>query len=440
MDGPAASEAEPGTPGPTEPPAPPPKPPSPLENRQYRWLLGSNVTFFLALHGQGVVRSWIAFELTGSNLALGQIAAAVALPMLLMAPFGGVIADRMERRRLIFTAQAAVLASELTLLTLLVTGHLQFWHLLCGTVVMGLVFPISMPARQAITVNVVGREALTTAMAIGMGAMSATRVVGPLISGVLIDAIGVHGTYATGAGLYAAAMLTLFGVPRDRAPAPEGPRPSVLHEMGEGFRYLMAHRLLRMLMLFGLVPMFLAMPAQQLMVVFAEDIWKVGSSGFGVLQGMSGVGGVAGAIYVARMRNQARLRVMMISGLGFALLLGLFALSPLFWPAVALALLGYTLSAIYGTLNNSAIQLLVSDDVRGRISSFMMMSVSLPLLGTLPVGALADRIGAPTAVAGACGLGACVVVLFWIFSPSLRHLDEAVAENEAELAAQTATR
>jgi MFS family permease len=140
------------------------------------------------------VRSWLAFQLTGSKLALGAVAAAVAIPMLVIAPFGGVIADRMERRRLIALAQGAVLSSELVLVTLLWSGKLQFWHLLCGTTVMGLAFPVSMPARQAIVINLVGREALTTAMAIGMGAMSATRVAGPLLSGVLIDVIGVRST------------------------------------------------------------------------------------------------------------------------------------------------------------------------------------------------------------------------------------------------------
>ena len=408
----------------------PPAPQSPLANVHYRWLLGSNVTFFLALHGQSVVRSWLAFDLTGSKLALGGIAAAAAIPMMIVAPLGGVIADRMERRRLILVAQAAVLSSEAVILTLLALGKLEFWQLLAGTFVMGLAFPISMPARQALVVNVVGREALTGAMAIGMGALSASRVLGPLLSGVLIAVIGVVGTYAVGTGLYLLALFTVLGVPRHQAPKPEGPRASVGQEMAEGFRYLMGNRVLRVLMFFGLVPMFLAMPAQQLMVVFAEEVWNVGSTGFGVLQGMSGVGGVAGAIWVARRKSDQRLKVMLVSGLGFAIFLGLFALSPWFLPAVALALFGYTLSAIYGTLNNSAIQMLVPDDVRGRISSYMLLSLSLPLLGTLPVGALADRVGAPSAVAGACGCGALIVILFWLASPSLRRLDAALLQAE----------
>jgi MFS family permease len=401
-------------------------------------MLGSNVAFFLALNGQSVVRSWLAFELTGSKLALGAIAAAVAVPMLVVAPFGGVIADRMERRRLIALAQSAVLISELVLMTLLWLGELEFWHLLCGTTVMGLAFPVSMPARQAIVVNVVGREALTSAMAIGMGAMSAARVMGPLLSGVLIDVIGVRGTYTVGVGLYLFALCTLIGVPRHQAQAPEGGRATVLADLVEGFRYLVRNRILGMLLLFGLVPMFLAMPTQQLMVVFAQDVWHVGSSGFGVLQAMSGMGGVAGAIWVARRKGEARLRVMVWSGLGFAVLLALFALSPSFYPAVVLALAGYTLSAIYQTLNNSAIQLLLPDTLRGRISSFMMMSVSLPLLGTLPVGALADRIGAPAAVSIACALGAAFVTAFYVLSPTLRALDTFVADSAPDARPQSA--
>jgi hypothetical protein len=229
-----------------------------------------------------------------------------------------------------------------------------------------------------------------------------------------------------GVALYLLALCTLIGVPRHQAQAPAGGHATVLADLAAGFRYLVSNRILGVLMLFGLVPMFLAMPAQQLMVVLAQDVWHAGSSGFGVLQGMSGVGGVAGAIWVSRRKGEARLRVMVWSGLGFAALLGLFALSPWFWPAVALALVGYTLSAIYQTLNNSAIQLLVPDAMRGRISSFMMMSISLPLLGTLPVGALADRIGAPAAVSSACAAGALFVTAFYLVSPTLRSLDQAV--------------
>jgi MFS family permease len=406
---------------------------SPLLNVQFRWLLASNLFFFMAMGAQGVVRSWLAFQLTGSKLALGQIGAAVAVPMLLVAPFGGVIADRVERRRLIHCGQAALVVSELVILALLWTGRLKFVHLLCGTVVMGVAFPMIMPARQAIVINLVGREGLTAAMAITAGTMSATRVLGPLISGLLIDAVGVRNAYAVGASLYVMAMLSLLGVSRSRAPLRTDP-PSVMAHMGEGWRYLVSNRLLLILLVFGLVPMFLAMPVQQLMVVFAQEVWRTGSRGFGVLQATAGVAGVLGAIWVARLRTTKRLRAMFVTALAFPILLALFATTPWFWVAVALAFVGYGCSAVFNTLNNAAIQLLIPDHVRGRVSSFMLMSFSLPLLGTLPMGALADVLGAPMAVASACTACVLAVLGFYLASPLLRSLDARIDGAMSELA------
>jgi MFS family permease len=392
----------------------------PLGNIQYRYLLGSNLAFFLALNGQSVVRSWLVFELTGSTLALGKIAVAFALPMLLVAPFGGVIADRFERRRVIRLGQLAVLASELVLLTLLWTGQLRFVHLLCGTLVMGVAFPLIMPARQAIAVNLVGRASLTQAMAINAAVINLGRVLGPFVAGLSIDALSVRGAYALGAALYLVAILCLLGIERQPMLPPRG--ASVWAELAEGVRYLGKDQLILQLLLFGLVPMFLAMPAQQLMVVFAQQVWHVGSTGFGVLQGVAGAGGVLGAVWVARRTAAVSLSLMRASGIGFAVLLGLFALSPSFSLAVLLALAGYVCAAVFGSMNNAAIQLLVPDAIRGRVSAFMMMSISLPVLGTLPVGALADRVGAPSAVASACFAGVLAVLAFGA-SPALRGLD-----------------
>jgi len=401
---------------------------SPLANVQFRWLLASNAGFFLALHGQSVVRSWLVYELTGSKLALGQIAAAVAIPMLLIAPLGGVIADRVERRRLILLGQAAVVAAETSILILLWMNQLAFWHLLLGTLVIGVSFPMIMPARQAIVPQLVARERLTAAVAIGGGLFNAARVLGPLLSGVLIDVAGVRVAYAVGTALYLIATLAVLRVARSHAVRKAGRSPTVAHDMLEGLRYIGSQRLVLMLLAFGLVPALLALPVQQLLVVFAREVWHVGSSGFGVLQATAGVGGIAGAIWVARLHGTNRLRAMFATAFSFPVLLALFALSPWFWPAIALAFVGYAGSSVFMMLNNAAIQLLVPDRVRGRVSSFMLMSVSLPLLGTLPIGALADAFGAPAAVACACAAALLIALGFWLGSPALRKLDARLAE------------
>src|SRR5262245_47943478 len=397
-----------------------------LRNPEYRWLFASNLAFFLAMGSQGIVRSWLAFRLTQSAFALGLVSFTVAVPMLVMAPLGGVIADRRERRGVIAAGQATVLASELAILALLLADRLAFWQLLLSSALMGCVFPFIMPARQAIVANIAGRSGLVNAMALNMAGMNVTRVVGPAAGGFLIGPLGAAGTYLAGVTLYG---LALFCVTRIRPSRPDGAtaRLPVQRNLIEGVRDLREDRLVLVLLLFGLIPMFLAMPFQTLLVVFAERVWGVGSTGLGLLSGMAGAGGVLGSMWVAwRHDSGRRAQRQLASMLGFGGLLLLFARSPWFAPALPLVLLANVFASVYGTLNNTAIQILIPDRVRGRISSFLMMSFSLPLLGTLPMSALAETRGAPFAVSAASLLAMGVALLFYGASPALRNMDAAV--------------
>ncbi|MGI9432230.1 MAG: MFS transporter [Myxococcota bacterium] len=401
---------------------------SSLHEPQFRWLFASNVAFFLAMGSQGVVRAWLAFKLTGSEFALGLVMFAVAVPMLFIAPIGGVVADRFERRNLIAAGQAVVVVSELVLLALIATDRLAFWHLLTAAGVMGCVFPFIMPARQAIVVNIVGKGGLPSAVALNMAGMNTTRVLGPAAAGFLIDLVGVKVAYSFGVGLYAIGLLCMFAVHASR-PEPRDRPLSVLGSMLEGMAYARDHRVVLVLLLFGLLPMFLAMPFQNLLVVFAEEIWDEGSRGLGLLSAAAGMGGVIGSIWVAsRASASRRLVTMMVSMFAFGSLLLAFSVSPWFLLALPLVLVANIFASVFGTLNNTAIQLLIPDHVRGRISSFLMMSFSLPLLGTLPMAAVAEARGAPFAVALAAALAMAVAVLFYLASPSLRGMDRSVKE------------
>jgi MFS family permease len=393
---------------------------------QFRRIFMSNLAFFLAMGGQGIVRPWLAFQLTDSALALGVVSAAVALPMLFLAPFGGVLADRMERRRLIMTAQALAISSEVIILILLLTDRLEFWHLVMTAAMMGCAFPVIMPARQAIVVNIVGKRGLGAAVALNMAGVNVTRVLGPAIAGFMIPLIEVKGVYMMNLSLYMLALLAMLGVRRVLPPA-DAKSQSIAKNLAEGFRYVWSNRLILILLLYGLVPMFLAMPFQTLLVIFARDVWQTGSSGLGILNAAAGIGAVVGSFYVAsRSAASGRLRLMMTSVVAFGTLLAAFAGSPWFIPAVGLIFLANIFASIFGTLNNTAIQLLIPDSVRGRISSFLMMSFSLPLLGTLPVAAAAERVGAPMAVAVASILAVAAALAFYFGSQQLRELDRRV--------------
>lgn len=401
---------------------------APLSNRSFRWLFSSNLAFFFAMGSQQVVRAWLAFDLTGSEFKLGMTMLAAAVPMFFMAPIGGVVADRLDRRSVIMAGQALGFASQALILLLIMTDNLVFWHLIASAVVMGSIFPFIMPARQAIVVNIVGKDGLPRALALSMAGMNATRIVGPAAGGVLISFGGVATAYALGVALFLTSLGCMLWVERS-PPAPREIPLTLVAGVGEGFRYVRDQRLILVLLGFGLIPMFLAMPFQNLLVVFSEKVWQTGSVGLGILSSASGVGGLVGALYVASLGEGGRLWRMMSSAVLFGGLLLCFSFSPWFWLAVALVLVANIFVSIFQTLNNTAIQLLIPDQVRGRISSFLIMSFSLPLLGTAPISYLAEVYGAPLAV-GAASAGAVVVALtFYLLSPTLRHLDAEISRS-----------
>ncbi|MBA4179223.1 MAG: hypothetical protein C0506_01405 [Anaerolinea sp.] len=399
-----------------------------LRHVQFRWIYGSNIAFFFAMNGQFVVRSYLAFKLTDSAFSLGIVNLAVAIPMLFISPFGGVIADRVEKKRLIMVGQALLLVNELIILALLVMGRLEFWHLLVVVFAMGCIFPFIMPARQAIVANIVGRQGLGNAMALGMGGMNAARVVGPVTAGLVIAVAGVRWMYFVAVLLYLCALLAMSRI--DRAyPSGEAGKKSVMGDLLDGVRYVRDDAPVRALLVLSLVPIMLAMPFQALLVVFAEDVWDVGSPGLGFLQAAAGFGGILGSVFVAwRGESPRKLRLMMVSLLAFCGSLLLFALSPWFLLALPLVLIADVFASTFTTVNNTIIQVLIPDAVRGRVMSLMMMTFGLTPLGTVPVAAAAQAWGAPAAVAGAAALTVVIGAAIYLASASLRGIDKTSAD------------
>jgi MFS family permease len=396
---------------------------SPFAEPQFRWLYSSNLLFFLAMGSQGVIRAWLVFDMTQSKFALGLMGFVVAVPMLLMAPIGGVVADRFDRRNLIRGGQAVIVASELLILALLLSDTLEFWHLMTLAAVSGAVFPFIMPARSALVANVVGIKRLSSAMALNMAGVNATRVIGPAMAGLLIGAIGIQATYAVGFALYVLGLACLLPVDSARPPA-SAREHSILRNVADGFRYVRDERIILMLLVFGLVPMFLAMPFQNLLVVFATEVWHEGAAGLGLLSAAAGLGGIVGSGLVAWHPNPRRRAWRMVwSAVAFGTFLLLFSLSPWFLLALPLVFIANVFVSVFGTLNNTAIQVLIPDHVRGRVSSILMMSFSLPLLGSLPMGALAEVFGAPLAVACTAVLAVIAAVVLFAMSSELRKLD-----------------
>lgn len=395
---------------------------------EFRWLYAGNLAFFLAMGAQGLVRQALAHDLTDSKLGLGLLGTLSALPMAVLSPLGGGLADRADRRRVILAGQAAVFAAELAVLALVVSGALRFSHLLALSCVMGGVFPFVMPSRQAIVANLVGRSRLPHAMAVTITGINTARVLGPILGGTLAETLGRGWAYAIGTSLYAVAIACTFRIRASR-PDPAATGGTIWGSVVEGARYLRAQPLVLTLMLFGLVPLSLAFPIQSFFVAFAEEIWSRGESGLSALLAAVGLGGIAGSALVVWLGDRhGRARRQMLAMAVFAAALAAFALTPTFWPAVALLLLAMAAASVFQTLNNTAIHMLIPDRMRGRISSFLLMSMTLPMLGGAPLGVAADHFGLRATFAGAALLSVALAGVLFVISPRLRRLDASVRE------------
>ena len=394
---------------------------------QFRWLFVGNVAFFFAMQGQMLTRTILAWDLTGLAQSLAYIHLVVALPMIFASMIGGAVTDRVERRQLIIVGQCLITCNEIFILTMLLLGQLEFWHLLCTAFVAGCAFPFIMPARMAITVNVVGPDRIQSAMAVSGGAMNLSRVVGPAMMGVIISEFSVIAAYVVSTILYASAVFCMFFVKRNKAVQPDGGKKPLLADIIYGFQYVSLNKPVLVCLMFGLVPMFLAMPFQNLLVMLVEQTWQVGESGLGILMGAGGVGGVLGSIWIARRGDRSeRLRLMVVTVIGFALFLAVFTQTSVFYLALLPLVLANLCASAFQTVNNATIQILVDDSVRGRMSSFMMMSFGLTPLGVFPMAVAADHIGAANAILGACVALMIITVAFVGLSRTLRTIDSTV--------------
>ncbi len=387
--------------------------------------------FFAGMNMMIVLRGFLVYDLTGSKIALSMVMLGVALPMLIMAPIGGVVADRVDRRSLMIWAQIAVFALNLANTLLIIMGVIEFWHLMVLSVLSGVAFSFNMPARQAAIPNMVPRELLMNAMSLSSSAMNATRIVAPAIGGLLIGFMGVGGGFAVLTALYGIAVLFTFGLPKMPKAAGDA-NVTFFSDFSAGFGFIRSNQLVLGLLLVATVPVVFMMPYMTLLPVFAEDVWDVGPRGLGILQAMGGVGGLAGGLIVANMdRNPHKGRIMFFSSMATGVFIIAFALSPAF--AIALPMLlgvGFG-SMIFTTVNNTVITSVIPDHMRGRVMSVVMMSFGLMPLGAVPASIAAEYIGTDTVVAIGGVLMMLSIAAFYALYPQFRSLDSVIRTERA---------
>jgi len=406
-------------------------------NRPFQFLFTGNIGFFFGMNMMMLLQGWLVIDKWDNASYLGYTMAMVALPMLLMAPVAGVVTDRVDKRQLLLTAQLSLVLINSVVATLVITDAIQFWHLLVVSTLSAVVFSFNMPGRQVLVAMLVPRGRLMNAMALSTAVMNASRIVAPAIAGMLVSPVGIGGAYIVATLFYAFAAVMTYVLP----PAP--PRRqrgfTFFEDFVEGFAYIKRTPLLLGLLLFATVPIIFAMPYQTLMPVFAKDVWHVGSRGLGVLQAAGGVGGLVGALVIANLDAYPKKgRLLLWGTLGFGGFLALFALSPWFYLAlVFIAVIGFG-SMVVMTVTNTSIQLIIPDEVRGRVMSVMMMTFGLMPLGAVPAGVATEAVGAPPVVAVSALLFIASTLVLFLIIPSFRSLDREIEEGREREAARRA--
>lgn len=371
-----------------------------------------------------VTTGYVAYDITGSAAAVGLVSLGSGIPMLLFGLAGGVVADRFPKRNILLLTQTLIGIAAAINAALVIAGVIEIWHLILVSGLQGIGFAFNMPSRQAFIGQLVRRERLMNAVALNNAGMNFSRVVGPSIAGALIAVpfIGAGGVYAIMAAMYAYVVMSLFRIPQRGEPAGTK-RPSPLKALGDGFAYIRANGTIFTLLILAFAPVLLGMPYQQLMPVFAGDVFEVGSTGLGLLLTFNGLGALVGSLTIASMTAFRRKGLLQMAlGIAFGLSLAVFAFSQSYIIAlVALVVIGFVSSG-FQSLNSTLVMSNTEPAYHGRVMSVYMLTFSAMPLGVVPFGALADRYGAPITI-GIGGLVLAVVIaLVGIFHPSYRHI------------------
>ena len=405
---------------------------SSLANRDFRYLWFGSLAASFAMQMQMVARGWLIYDMTQSPIQLAWVMMSFSLPMILFSLFGGVAADRLTKKSVMIASQFANCLGTFALAGIVITGNIEFWHFIVFGVFNGAIMSFSMPARQAVIPEIVGDDQLVNAVALNSATMNLSRVLGPAIAGVIIAllaggdtsshfAVGV--VFMTNAALYLISVATIF-VLRHQGRSTLATRGTIFGDVGDGFRYIWRHDLLRGLILMTFVPLIFGFPMQTLMPVFNHDVLGGGPEDLGLLMSVMGAGAIVGSFILARLSaSEHKGAILFGTAFAWALFVGAFAMSTTLWAALLACAFTGLASSVFMSLHMSVVTLIIEPEMRGRVMSILMMTFGLMPLGALPVSYFAETIGIGVSLAGcAVGLAALTLALM-ILVPGLRSID-----------------
>ncbi|MFC2034457.1 MFS transporter [Chloroflexota bacterium] len=393
---------------------------SPFHHRNFSLIFLSSITDSIGMFMSMVAMGWLILELTDSPLSLGLVWAIRKSPQLLLGIMAGVIADRVDRRKLLILAHIGLAICSFIIGVLITTGIVQLWQIFLITFIMGILQTHNFPARQALVIDIVGREGAMSAISINAVGMRVIGVFGGAAAGFVVALFGLDWpfyimtiTYLIGAVI----LLLIRNIKREISTEQQ----SIWTNFMEGIAIIGKNRVVLTLMIMAGASEALGFSYSVVLPVFARDVLEVGAIGLGMFSTASSIGGLIGGLALASLGNY-RYKGRLILGifLFFGVSLILFSQSP--WYPVSLLVLALVgaMTAGHDAMQHIMLQLNVSEDQRGRAMGIWMLSIGFGLIGQLEVGAVADAIGAPIAVTINGALMVVIFIALVLFASKLR--------------------
>ncbi len=353
-----------------------------LRVRNYRLYASGQLVSLTGTWMQRVAQDWLVLELTNSGTALGVVTALQFAPSILLGLWGGVLADRLDKRKLLFVTQSGLALVALLLGLLDVTGVVAYWHVLLLAFALGVISAVDMPVRQAFVVEMVGRDELTNAVAINSTTFNSARIIGPAIAGITITAVGTGWAFLANA-LSSVAVLAGLAAMRTAELHPSKPVVRAKGQLREGFRYVRGRPDLMLTMVLIFVVGTFGLNFQITCALMAKQVFHHGASGYGLLSTALAVGAFGGAVVATRRTKRPTALFLLVTAGAFGLAEVVAGVMPNFgWTAVALVPTGLAMLAVT-TAANSHIQLGVAPTMRGRVMALYLVC----FMGGTPLGA-----------------------------------------------------
>ncbi len=403
---------------------------SSLRIPEYKILWWAGVFSFMSVQGQFVLRGILAWELTERESALGLVYLVFGLTMLVVTPFGGVVADRFAKKTVLLWSQGLIFVGAIAMGAVVVLDVVQFWMLLIASVSQGLAFAFYGPARVAMASELVGREQLGNAITLSLLSMNGTRVFAPAVAGALAGwaVFGIGGAYLLSGFISLLSLIQIMRLPH--RPAADATPRNPLAEIADGVRYVNSIPSLRRLVLASYVVIMFGFNYVAFIPALVEGIFDRNETWVGLISTASAIGAVIVSIPLAALADgpNAR-RIMVVSGLGFGITVMVLGTAPTIYVAFGIVVVIGGFTTAYQSLSNTLALTTAEDAMQGRVQSLMQLSFAGFGIAAAPLGALAEVIGLRSTIMimGAVASGAIVIYQILETAAAARESGDEVA-------------